>query len=88
MDKWALLPLRNYTNAVTLAAGIQAALNNATTLISGVLNDGNNTPDPPFTVTFDADVGQLKVNHKIVYDNTANPTVQKHWVHVQNVEQG
>jgi len=75
-DKWVELPLVNY-NVLTLAAAVATALNSATTFQSGVLNDGNNTPDPPYFCEYVPSAGQLKISLKTIYDNTQNPPVQR-----------
>jgi len=70
------LPLVNY-NVLSLATAVATALNSATTFQSGVLNDGNNTADPPYSCAYDVGTGQLKISLKLVYDNTQNPPVQR-----------
>ena len=75
-DKWVELALVNY-NVLSLATAVATALNSATTFQSGVLNDGNNTPDPPYSCAYDVGTGQLKISLKLVYDNTQNPPVQR-----------
>ena len=74
-DKWVELPLVNY-NVLTLALAVSTALNSATTFQDGILNDGNNTADPPYSCEYVPSAGQLKISLKTIYDNTQNPPVQ------------